>query len=106
MALERKSQKKALLVGIQYENDANGSSDDVANVLRGPHQDVAAMRNLLIGELRRVTTSRNTDELNIDCYGYSSDDIVVLVDSDDAGQIQPTRANMVRVQRKLCAHPF
>ncbi|KAF8233134.1 hypothetical protein L208DRAFT_1377389 [Tricholoma matsutake] len=101
MALERKSQKKALLVGIQYENDANGSSDDVANVLRGPHQDVAAMRNLLIGELRRVTTSRNTDELNIDCYGYSSDDIVVLVDSDDAGQIQPTRANMLQQIKQL-----
>lgn len=84
MALERKSQKKALLVGIQYENDANGSSDDVANVLRGPHQDVAAMRNLLI-----------------DCYGYSSDDIVVLVDSDDSGQIQPTRANMLQQIKQL-----
>jgi hypothetical protein len=49
-ALERKPQKKALLVGIQYEHDADdGDDDDVANVLRGPHQDVAGMKTLLIG---------------------------------------------------------
>jgi hypothetical protein len=58
MALERKPQKKALLVGIQYENDADDSDDDVANVLRGPHQDVAGMRTLLIGELRGVITAK------------------------------------------------
>ena len=53
-ALERKPQKRALLVGIQYENDANDSDDDVSNsVLRGPHQDVADMRDLLIGGLTR-----------------------------------------------------
>ena len=53
--LERKPKKKALLVGIQYDNGVNGGGEDAANVLRGPHQDVADMRQLLIGELQHVT---------------------------------------------------
>lgn len=62
-ALERKPQKRALLVGIQYEKDADNSDDDVANsVLRGPHQDVTDMRDLLIGELRRHYWHEDADE--------------------------------------------
>ncbi|KAG5640342.1 hypothetical protein DXG03_009143 [Asterophora parasitica] len=55
-AVDRPPKKKALLVGIQYERDEEG---DEANVLRGPHRDVAEMMDLLI---------------------------VVLVDTDDSGQ--------------------
>jgi len=33
-----------------------------------------------------------------DCYGYAAEDIVVLVDRDRPGQIQPTRVNMVCVE--------
>ncbi|KAF5378727.1 hypothetical protein D9615_006873 [Tricholomella constricta] len=77
-AEERKPQKKALLVGIQYERDEEGDGDE-ANVLRGPHRDVAEMRDLLI-----------------DCYSYLPEDIVVLIDTDEPGQTQPTRDNMVR----------
>jgi len=50
-AMDRKPVKKALLVGIQYEADAEDSDDDLANVLLGSHQDVFDMRALLIGEL-------------------------------------------------------
>jgi len=42
---QRKPKRKALLIGIQnYDNDT-------AKRLRGPHQDVLDMRQLLIGEL-------------------------------------------------------
>lgn len=53
-ALQRKAQKKALLVGIQYEADVEDSDDEEANVLRGPHQDVIDMRALLIGKSTRT----------------------------------------------------
>jgi hypothetical protein len=95
--LERRPKKRGLLIGIQYENDTEDSDDDEANALRGPHQDVAAMRALLIGEWychrqgARVLTS------DIDYYGYDADNIVVLIDRDEEGQMQPTRANMVRI---------
>ena len=41
--------KKALLIGIQYERDEESGEEDEANALRGPHADVASMRDLLIG---------------------------------------------------------
>ncbi|KAF9460212.1 caspase domain-containing protein [Collybia nuda] len=75
--------KKALLVGIQYEEDADGDEEG-ANVLRGPHRDVAEMRELLI-----------------ECYEYAPGDIVVLIDRDEPEQMQPTRANMLREIKKL-----
>jgi len=37
----------------------------------------------------------------IDCYGYDADNIVVLIDRDEEGQMQPTRANMLQAIRKL-----
>ncbi|KAF8069274.1 caspase domain-containing protein [Lyophyllum atratum] len=82
-AVERKPQKKALLVGIQYERDEE-EDEEGANALRGPHKDVAAMRDLLI-----------------DCYSYMPKDIVVLVDTEEPGQVQPTRDNMIRAIKNL-----
>src|SRR6185369_14296896 len=46
-APQRKPWKKALLIGIQYEQEEGGDKD--ANPLHGPHSDVEAMGALLIG---------------------------------------------------------
>ncbi|KAG6914795.1 hypothetical protein DXG01_015254 [Tephrocybe rancida] len=73
--------RRALLVGIQYIRDDDDDMDRV-DKLRGPHKDVLEMRELLI-----------------DCYSYLPEDIVVLVDTDEPEQIQPTRDNMVRKPR-------
>ncbi|GLB42506.1 putative to MEROPS cysteine peptidase family C14 [Lyophyllum shimeji] len=85
--VERKPRKKALLVGIQYERDEE-EAGETANALRGPHKDVAAMRELLI-----------------DSYSYSPDDIVVLIDTNEPGQTQPTRDNMIRAIKDLVEDP-
>jgi hypothetical protein len=96
--LERRPKKKGLLIGIQYENDTEDSDDDEANVLRGPHQDVAAMRKLLIGELILPSPVCERPDERQDYYDYDADNIVVLIDRDEEGQVQPTRANMVRIR--------
>ena len=49
--LKRRRKRKALLVGIQYENDGEDSDGVAENPLRRPHQDVLNMRRLLIGKL-------------------------------------------------------
>ncbi|RDB26940.1 Metacaspase-1 [Hypsizygus marmoreus] len=83
-APDRQAKKKALLVGIQYERDEEDGDVEGANALRGPHRDVAEMRELLI-----------------DCYSYAPEDIVVLVDTYEPGQLQPTRENMLRAIENL-----
>ncbi|KAJ6514316.1 peptidase C14, caspase domain-containing protein [Mycena vitilis] len=70
----RDSKKKALLIGI------NGLSSPAVgyDALHGPHQDVADMRNLLIGT-----------------YGYLDEDIQVLVDDGISEHLQPDRRNIL-----------
>ncbi|KAG6811515.1 hypothetical protein H0H92_007069 [Tricholoma furcatifolium] len=68
----RQPVKRALLVGIQYRDEYD--DEDNSNPLRGPHKDVFSMRQLLI---------------------------VVLVDTDDPMQIQPTRDNLIRAIKNL-----
>ena len=41
-------QKKALLIGIKYEESGE------AGLLEGPHEDVAELRKLLIGEFQHL----------------------------------------------------
>lgn len=95
--VESKPRKKALLVGIQYEHDEEGDKEG-ANALRGPHRDVAEMRELLIGafDIGRFPSLILPNDIT-DCYEYAPGDIVVLIDRDDPGQIQPIRANMVYI---------
>ncbi|KAF8879360.1 caspase domain-containing protein [Infundibulicybe gibba] len=70
--------KRALLVGIKGPQVAQhrGGRCELPE-LKGPHTDVAVMRKLLIEQ-----------------YEYRPQDIVVLVDGDTPGQVQPTRSNM------------
>lgn len=98
------TKKKALLVGIQYEDDADGDEES-ANALRGPHTDVEEMRKLLIGVFAGrcifLVWSTLTSSFTIDCYGYAPGDIVVLIDRDEPGQVMPTRVNMVCVPSRV-----
>ncbi|KAG5639054.1 hypothetical protein H0H81_007312 [Sphagnurus paluster] len=96
-ATERPPQKKALLVGIQYERDVDGEGD-AANVLRGPHRDVTDMRDLLIGAFKNCFLPMATILTHFafkEYYLYPPQNIVVLVDTDDPNQMQPTRDNLV-----------
>ncbi|KAJ7209027.1 caspase domain-containing protein [Mycena haematopus] len=70
--------RKALLIGITY-GAAAGAGGYAA--LKGPHADVAAMKQLLLT-----------------WYQYAESDIVVLLDSEDATApaVQPTRVNILR----------
>ncbi|KAL0060219.1 hypothetical protein AAF712_012974 [Marasmius tenuissimus] len=73
----RKPKKKALLIGVQYMTMGE-------NALKGPHKDVAAMRKLLIEK-----------------YQYNPKDIVVLKDTKNSKQKQPTRDNLVAEMKNL-----
>ncbi|KAJ7891831.1 caspase domain-containing protein [Mycena olivaceomarginata] len=66
---------KALLIGIRGTETASEEYRE----LRGPHKDVANMRDLLIK-----------------CYNYLEDDITVLVDDGIPGNAQPTRDNILK----------
>ncbi|KAF8879362.1 caspase domain-containing protein [Infundibulicybe gibba] len=68
-----KPKKRALLVGINYDSAEHR-----------PHHDVASMKWLL--------TER---------YGYDPQDVVVLIDKEEPGQVQPTRSNLLREIRNL-----
>lgn len=49
---QHKPQKKALLIGIQYESKEDsevGDGDKGGIPLKGPHSDIMGMRELLIG---------------------------------------------------------
>lgn len=96
-APELSPKKKALLVGIQYEDDEDGGEEG-ANALRGPHRDVTDMRELLIGVCNCRHIFIVFPNGITDCYEYDPGDIVVLIDRDDPGQVQPTRVNMVCIQ--------
>jgi hypothetical protein len=65
--------KRALLIGINYERRTAG---DRYAALNGPHADVRAMRDLLMGQ-----------------YEYLESEIVVML--DEPGGVQPTRNNIV-----------
>ncbi|KIM86871.1 hypothetical protein PILCRDRAFT_815306 [Piloderma croceum F 1598] len=65
------SQRKALLVGIKYEeSDADGA-------LEGPHNSVLELKKMLI-----------------DQYGYSSKDIVIMLDMPM--DLRPTHSNILK----------
>ncbi|KAJ7671198.1 caspase domain-containing protein [Mycena rosella] len=66
--------KKALLIGIRGTKTATVDYPE----LKGSHNDVASVRDLLV-----------------DCYGYKSSDITVLIDDDVPGHTQPTRINIL-----------
>jgi len=75
-----KTKRRALLVGITYNNPWNKWSS-----LDGPHGDVDQYRDLLI----------NT-------FGYTTDDIVVLKDLPEfPEQFKPTQVNMLRELKTL-----
>ncbi|KAJ7766108.1 caspase domain-containing protein [Mycena metata] len=78
-APKSKPKRKALLIGITYNNLNTDGGDGYAS-LQGPHADVADMRRLLVGR-----------------YDYAEADIVTLLDSGDAAEgTQPTRVNILR----------
>jgi len=66
-------------------------------LLKGPHRDVAAMRDLLISTCILVSPSALADKHchSIDVYNYDPKDIVVLIDDDECGHKQPTKENIV-----------
>lgn len=70
----RESKKKALLIGI---NSQSAPALDY-RLLKGPHQDVAEMKMLLVGT-----------------YAYREEDIQVLVDDGVPGHVQPDKRNIV-----------
>jgi hypothetical protein len=89
------NKRKALLIGIGSELPGGYAA------LRGAHKDVKAMTQLLIDQC--------VYGLAIDCllssldrrYQYQPDDITVLIDEEGiAENLQPTRANIVRIYLK------
>ncbi|KAJ7472049.1 caspase domain-containing protein [Mycena latifolia] len=74
----RSQKKKALLIGIDY----NGSKSQ--EVLDLPHDDVFKLKQFLI-----------------DAYGYSAQDITLLLDKP--GEIQPTAKNIRKEAARLVA---
>ncbi|KAJ7466895.1 caspase domain-containing protein [Mycena latifolia] len=72
--------KKALLIGICGSKTATPDYPE----LKGSHQDVADVRDLLI-----------------ECYGYKLPDITILIDDDVPGNTQPTRDNILRAIAEL-----
>ncbi|KAJ6533254.1 caspase domain-containing protein [Mycena capillaripes] len=71
--------RRALLIGISYSGADTRVKEDGYGELRGPHADVAAMRRLLVGR-----------------YGYKEEDVVVLLDGEEGGTLQPTRVNILQ----------
>lgn len=81
--------KKALLIGICGTGE---------NALKGPHNDVQAMHDLLIGQYLippPVLSNHVYLSPSPDCYGYNSNQITVLLDTPN--NIQPTKVNIVRI---------
>ncbi|KAF9460185.1 caspase domain-containing protein [Collybia nuda] len=75
-ANRRVPQKKALLIGINYEKSSVG----LRNELKGPQKDVEDMYSLLTN-----------------VYGYKPDNIVILSDKDGVTRnLIPTRENIIR----------
>lgn len=69
-----KPKRKALLVGLRYQND------NKAMTLSGPHRDVKSLRQLLIGNFV-ISSLFSVDQLLIvDSYGYEEENIVVMMD--------------------------
>ena len=105
------SQKKALLIGIQYYNSTNAQFDGEDRLdtpadgqLKGPHIDVQNMRQLLLGS-KALHRYHSHGFLTLgfflpffaDCYGYNLDDITVLIDDGNPKHVQPTKENLVGV---------
>ncbi|KAF7361531.1 Mitochondrial chaperone BCS1 [Mycena sanguinolenta] len=74
----RPTKKKALLIGINYNNSKTQEK------LSTPHEDVAKLREFLIKQ-----------------YGYSKENITVLLDKP--GELQPTQKNIRQQASKLVA---
>ena len=100
--------KKALLIGIQNYDSINTDSKGNAPVegqLKGPHADVRHMQQLLLGNVLPslfILTGFLRFFFSFfflpDCYGYTPDDITVLIDDGDPKHVQPTKDNLVSVR--------
>ncbi|ESK89580.1 hypothetical protein Moror_8651 [Moniliophthora roreri MCA 2997] len=77
VVMPAKPKKRALLIGVSGhltgQESVNGDG-----ILKGPHKDVTAMKNLLIEK-----------------YGYHPDDIIMLSETKHPNQKQPTRDNIL-----------
>ncbi|KAI0716503.1 peptidase C14, caspase domain-containing protein [Earliella scabrosa] len=78
--------RKALLIGIQYENNPTMSQN--GQTIPGAHNDPQILRDLLIEH-----------------YEYKDEDITILIDSDDDDESHacPTRENILAAMRNLVA---
>jgi hypothetical protein len=72
MTTTQPGKKKALLIGINYENN-----DELC--LSGPHQDVVALKKLLQ-----------------EIYEYEDENIVVMLDGKGHDSLEPTNVNILR----------
>lgn len=83
------AKKAALLIGICDKR-----------VLKGPHTDVKMMQELLVGKntfrLRLARAEAYLNQCVKDIYGYAPENITVLLDDEQDGQLQPTKDNIVR----------
>ncbi|KAI3606380.1 metacaspase type ii [Moniliophthora roreri] len=86
-AMKPKPKKRALLIGITSSLTTQ-QPDQVAGgeerILKGPHTDVAVMKNLLIEK-----------------YAYDPSDITTLLDNNDPKQKQPTRDSVMAEMQNL-----
>ena len=83
--------RKALLVGVEYNNDKE-------RPLKGPHKDVRDMRQFLIGEFES-TSKKYFERLSAtslaDRRHYNPDNITLMINTDDPDAVHPTRKNIV-----------
>lgn len=80
--------KKALLIGIRYMDSKT------LELLDLPHSDVLQLRQFLIGIVYGLSGSCTDFRYIPDSYGYSKQDITILIDAP--GETQPTAKNIVK----------
>ena len=91
--------KKAVLVGISYATNDNLQDNEMPE-LPGTHEDVKNLRKVLMSALDRLPPSfavaNRVIYRHADKYGWSSDDITLLMDDTDVPDERwPSRANIV-----------
>ena len=87
----REPVNKALLIGIQYEDN------EVHPTLSLPHSDVEKVKRMLIGEYEsKMFSPLYKLKLSIDLYKFDEKNIIVLMDKKDGDKkCMPTRNNIV-----------
>lgn len=81
---------KALLIGIQYEEN-----EDHGNLMAA-HEDVGKVKKMLIGEfITRPSTDHSVLRWLIELYKYEENNITVLLDDAAREHRWPTYANIV-----------